>query len=143
MEMRKLVSRLAPALLWLPLLCNAAASAKSEQAAVSKLNGLRPSYDTCVTKAAGSTAPTRACMEEELAYQDKRLNKAYQGLMAKLNPTLQAKLKAEENVWIQYRDNRCAPVVDGIERPELEPLGCKVDETGKQASDLEARLFVQ
>ena len=44
---------------------------------------------------------------------------------------------------IQYRDNRCATVVDGLERPELDALSCKVDETGKQASDLEARLFVQ
>ena len=63
--------------------------------------------------------------------------------MAKLSPPLQAKLKAEENVWIQYRDNRCASIVDGVERPELEPLGCKVEETGKQATDFEARLFVQ
>lgn len=82
-------------------------------------------------------------MEAELSYQDKRLNKAYQALMAKLNPALQTKLKAEEGVWIQYRDARCASVVDGIERPELEPLGCRVEETGKQASDLEARLLVQ
>lgn len=60
-------------------------------------------------------------MEAELVYQDKRLSKAYQALMGKLNPTLQAKLKDEEGVWIQYRSNRCASVVDGFERPELEP----------------------
>lgn len=141
--MKKLAGKLVSLLLLLPLLCQAAASAKDEQAVISKLNGLRPAYGPCLAKAAGATAPMRACMEDELAYQDKRLNKAYQALMAKLNPKLQAKLKAEENIWIQYRDNRCASVVDGIERPELEPLGCKVDETGKQASDLEARLFVQ
>lgn len=141
--MKKMAGKSATALLLLPLVCSAATSAKDEQAAISKLNGLRPSYDTCVTKAAGSTAPTRACMEEELAYQDKRLNKAYHALMSKLKPTLQAKLKAEENVWIQYRDNRCATVIDGLEQPELEPLGCKVEETSKQAADLEARVAVQ
>jgi len=141
--MKKVAGKLVFAWMLLPLLCNAATSAADEQAVISKLYGLRPSYGPCVTKAAGSTAPTRACMEDELAYQDKRLNKAYQALMAKLNPSLQAKLKAEEKLWMQYRDNRCAAVIDGIERPELEPLGCKVDETGKQASDLEARLFVQ
>lgn len=130
-------------LLWLPLLCAAATSAKDEQAVIAKLNGLRPSYGSCLAKASGAMAPMRACMEAELDYQDKRLNKAYQALMRKLNPTLQGKLRAEEDVWMQYRNNRCASVVDGIDRPELEPLGCKVEETGKQASDLEARLFVR
>ena len=78
----------------------------------------------------------------ELDYQNRRLKRAYRLLMAKLNPTLQEKLKAEESIWIQYMDNRCAAIVDGLERPELESLSCKVDETEKQAIDLEARLFV-
>ena len=108
-------------LLWLPLLCAAATSAKDEQAVIAKLNGLRPSNGSCLAKASGATALMRACMEAELVYQDKRLSKAYQALMGKLNPTLQAKLKDEEGVWIQYRSNRCASVVDGFERPELEP----------------------
>ena len=127
----------------LPALCGAVVSAKEVQSVLSHLYGLRPSYDRCLAKAAAATEATRACVEEELAYQDKRLNKAYRSLMTKLSPPLQAKLTAEEAVWIQYRDNRCASVVDGIDRSELESLGCRVEETGKQASDLEARLFVQ
>lgn len=142
-RMKKVAGKFVSALLLSPLLCSAATSVKDEQVVISKLNGLRSSYGPCLAKASSATAPMRACMEAELDYQDKRLKKAYQALMAKLSPTLQTKLKAEEGVWIQYRDNRCASVVDGIERPELEPLGCKVDETGKQASDLEARLFVR
>lgn len=122
---------------------NAASQVNVEQVVLSRLYGLRPSYGQCLDKASPATAPMRACAMDELDYQDKRLNKAYRALMAKLSPTLQARLKAEENIWIQYRDNRCATVVDGLARPELDALSCKVDETGKQASDLEARLFVQ
>ena len=131
------------AMLWLPSLSNATTQPNEEQAVISHLYGLRPSYGKCLDKASSATASMRACAMDELDYQDKRLNKAYHALMAKLSPGLKAKLKAEENVWIQYRDNRCAAVIDGLERPELDALSCKVDETGKQASDLEARLFVQ
>ncbi len=131
------------AMLLLPSLSNAASHVNDEQAVISHLYGLRPSYDQCLDKASSATTPMRACVMDELDYQDKRLNKAYHALMAKLSPALQTTLQAEENVWIQYRDNRCATVVDGLERPELDALSCKVDETGKQASDLEARLFVQ
>lgn len=132
----------AMAVFLLPCLCNAASAPKDDQGAISRLYGLRPSYGQCLDKAASMTAPMRACIADEMDYQDKRLNKAYQTLMTKLSPSLQAKLKAEENVWIQYRDNRCAAVVDGLERPELDALSCKVDEAGKQATDLEARAFV-
>lgn len=127
----------------LPNLGAATTNAQGEQGVISHLYGLRPSYAQCLEKASSATAPMRACIADELDYQDKRLNKAYHTLMAKLSPILQAKLKAEENVWIQYRDNRCATIVDGLEVPELDALSCKVDETGKQASDLEARSFVQ
>lgn len=121
----------------------AAPSAKEIQIVLSHLYHLRRSYTQCLDKAAGTTVPTKKCIAEEMDYQDKRLNKAYQALASKLSPDLQAKLKAEEKIWIQYRDNRCATVIDGLERPELASLDCKVEETGKQASDLEARLFVQ
>ena len=143
MTTKRIALGAAMAVLLLPSLSNAAAPSPGDQAVISRLYGLRPTYAQCLDKAAGDTAPMRACIAAEMDYQDKRLNKAYRALMAKLNPTLQAKLKAEENVWIQYRDNRCAAVVDGLERPELDGLSCKVDETGKQATDLEARLFLQ
>jgi uncharacterized protein YecT (DUF1311 family) len=131
------------AVFFLPNLSSAATHATDEQTVISHLYGLRPSYAQCLDKASSATATMRTCMTDELAYQDKRLNEAYRALMAKLSAALQSKLKAEENVWIQYRNNRCATVLDGLERPELDALSCKVDETGKQASDLEARLFVQ
>lgn len=127
----------------LPGLSEARSQSQDDQAVIARLYGLRPSFGQCIDRAESITASMRTCIADELDYQDKRLNKAYRALMAKLSPPLQAKLKAEEKTWIQYRDNRCATVVDGIERPELDALSCKVNETGRQASDLEARLFVQ
>lgn len=143
MKTERIVLGAVLAMLFLPGLSEATSQPQDDQAVISRLYGLRPSFDRCLDQAQSATAPIRICLADELDYQDKRLNKAYHALMAKLNSALQAKLKAEEKIWIQYRDNRCSAVVDGIERPELDGLSCKVDETGKQASDLEARLFVQ
>jgi len=131
------------AMLFLPGLSDATSLPQDDQAVIARLYGLRPSFGQCIDRSQSITASMRTCIADELDYQDKRLNKAYHALMAKLSPSHQAKLKAEEKTWIQYRDNRCATVVDGIERPELDALSCKVNETGRQASDLEARLFVQ
>lgn len=126
-----------------PLICIAAPSSKDITAVLTHLYGLQPSYTQCLNEAADSIGASLQCMIHELDFQNKRLNKAYQSLIAKLDSALQVRLKSEENVWMQYRDFRCALVVDGINRPEQESLACKIEETGKQATDLEARLFVQ
>lgn len=107
------------------------------------LYGLRPSYGQCMSKAAEAGIVKVECINEELAFQDGRLNRAYRSLMAKLAPDLKKKLVADEKLWMQYRDNYCAAVVDGLDRPRIDELSCLLNETAKQAGDLETRLFLQ
>jgi uncharacterized protein YecT (DUF1311 family) len=113
----------------------------ADSSSTEDINKLRPAYTDCLNKAAAVTAPTRECMNTELAYQNRRLNKAYKDLMDKLDASNKSKLLDDERTWIKYRDSICADVIYGIEQPELAGLGCSVEETAERATDLEIWLF--
>ena len=104
--------------------------------------GLRASYNDCLGKAGADTTAMLACIRTELAYQDKRLNQAYAALMVRLDAERQAKLKAEELRWIQFRNDRCADTIDGLEIPVYQAPTCRVEETGRQANLLELRAHL-
>ncbi|RUL63145.1 DUF1311 domain-containing protein [Dyella dinghuensis] len=111
-------------------------------AVLSYLYHYRPSYDECIRKAGTSMYAMVACTNAELAYQDRRLNKAYVALIAKLSPEGQAKLKADENIWMKYRDTNCSAGPDGLDRPVGDAESCKLMKTAEQATDLEAMLDI-
>lgn len=110
--------------------------------AYARLYGLRASYNDCLSKAGDDTAAMLACIHTELVYQDKRLNEAYAELMVRLDPARQAKLKAEELRWIQFRNDRCADTIDGLEIPKDQAPTCRVEETGRQANLLKLRAHL-
>lgn len=130
------------ALLIPTLVLGPSAAADEYDPAVAHLFGLRASYNTCLGKAGGDIPAELACTRTELAYQDKRLNEAYAALMARLDPERQAKLKAEELRWIQFRNDRCANTIDGLAIPEYQAPTCRVEETGRQANLLELRAHL-
>jgi uncharacterized protein YecT (DUF1311 family) len=80
------------------------------------------------------------CTKTELAYQDVRLNKAYKALMTKLPADKQAKLKSDENIWIQYRDTHCPSGPNDQDSPVGEYESCMLTKTAEQATFLEATL---
>jgi uncharacterized protein YecT (DUF1311 family) len=125
----------------------AASPGKPTSAEINKvldsLYGIRPSFGQCMDNGAGVGIVSIECIDKELAFQDDRLNRAYRSLMAKLAPELKKKLVADEKLWMQYRDTYCAAVVDGLDRPRIDELSCLLNETAKQAGDLETRLFLQ
>lgn len=130
------------ALLIPAIVLSPSAAADTYGADMSHVYGLRPSYDVCLGKASTDTAAILACARAELVYQDKRLNDAYAALMARLDPERQAKLKAEELRWIQFRNDRCANTIDGLQIPEYQAPTCRVEESGRQANLLELRAHL-
>ena len=109
-------------------------------AVLSYLYHYRPSYDECVSKAGTSMYGMVDCTKAELAYQDVRLNKAYKALMAKLPAKGQAKLKSDENIWIQYRDTHCPTGPNDQNSPVGEYESCVLTKTAEQATYLEGTL---
>lgn len=111
-------------------------------AVLSYLYHYRPSYDECIHKAGASMYGMLDCTNTEMAYQDTRLNRAYNALIAKLSLKGQAQLKSDENIWIQYRDSHCSAGPDGLDRPVGDTESCKLMKTAQQATDLEAMLDI-
>ncbi len=53
-----------------------------------------------------SVNPNR-CMETELKYQDKKLNKSYGEARKSIQPFRRKSLKNIQKAWIKYRDEKC------------------------------------
>jgi uncharacterized protein YecT (DUF1311 family) len=113
---------------------------EAEVSAWSRTIKLRPAFSTCLDRAAGATAETRACLGEEHAYQDARLNRVYHQLISGLNENARQALRVEERSWIAFRDEHCALPKDPGEQDELDHLECLVDQTADRATELEAQF---
>lgn len=100
---------------------------------------LRPSYQSCVEASQGVTLALNNCIGVEHAFQDKRLNTAYQQLRKSLPKAERLRLRDEERAWIAKRDKACAPEADGGTASLLDANQCQLDETAARAEALEAR----
>lgn len=114
-------------------------SALSQDAATNGAT-LRPSYQTCVEASQGVTLALNDCIGVEHAFQDKRLNAAYQQLRKSLPKSERLRLRDEERAWIAKRDKTCAPEADGGTASLLDANQCQLDETAARAAVLEARM---
>lgn len=101
---------------------------------------LRPSYHACVKASQGVTLALNNCIGVEHAFQDKRLNAAYQQLRKSLPKAERLRLRDEERAWIAKRDKTCAPDADGGTASLLDANQCQLDETAVRAAALEARM---
>lgn len=87
--------------------------------------------------ARGVTPAMAGCINAELARQDKRLNTAYAGAMARLSPKAKTNLRTVQRAWIKTRDAECSAnltggTIDFIERPS-----CHLNLTIERAVELE------
>ncbi|WP_431636437.1 lysozyme inhibitor LprI family protein [Dyella sp. KULCS107] len=112
------------------------------QDAAPKESPLRPSYHACVSASQGVTAALNDCIGAELAFQDKRLNGAYQQLRISLPKDGRLALRSEERAWIAHRDRRCAPDPEGGTAAMLDANQCRLDETAARAAVLEERTLL-
>ncbi|MFC3658068.1 lysozyme inhibitor LprI family protein [Xanthomonas hyacinthi] len=100
---------------------------------------LRPSYDACISAAAGVTPTMQDCIETEYAYQDGRLNTVYKALMAKLGDAEKNALREQQRKWIADRDEKCFYDPDSGQAGRVDAAECRLDMTAKRADELEAR----
>lgn len=100
---------------------------------------LRPSYDACISAAAGVTPTMQDCIDTEYAYQDGRLNTVYKALMAKLGDAEKNALRDQQRKWIADRDEKCFYDPDSGQAGRVDAAECRLDMTAKRADELEAR----
>ncbi|WP_230950577.1 lysozyme inhibitor LprI family protein [Xanthomonas translucens] len=100
---------------------------------------LRPSYDACISAAAGVTPTMQDCIDTEYAYQDDRLNTVYKALMAKLGDAEKHTLREQQRIWIAERDEKCFYDPDSGQAGRVDAAECRLDMTAKRADELAAR----
>lgn len=101
---------------------------------------LRSTYDQCLNNAGGVTPDIQDCIETEYEYQEARLDKVYQELLAKLGGDQKAALETEQKKWLSDRDAQCGVDPDeGGQGQRLEANDCFLEMTAKRAAELEAR----
>lgn len=100
-----------------------------------------PAYGACMQKAE-STLAMHDCVGAEADRWDKRLNGAYQRLLATSSPARRAVLRQSERDWLGRRESGCAHAGDGEAGGSLQPLEieqCQLRATQKRAAVLESR----
>jgi uncharacterized protein YecT (DUF1311 family) len=119
-------------------LCFASAAYAGSSKAGDDAATTRASYDSCLKEAAGVVPAMQDCIDTEYAFQDKRLNKAYQARMATLGKDEQVSLRLVQRKWIADRDKQCAPDDAPGQGQRLETNDCSLEMTAKRAAELEA-----
>lgn len=102
--------------------------------------GIRNTLDQCLDNASGVDPDIRDCLSDEIEYQDKRLNKAYQELLASLSPKRQLALRKAQRLWISFREKNCAFYWDSEEGGTADRImaqECELDHRASRAKELE------
>ncbi len=100
---------------------------------------LRGSYFQCLDSAAGITPKIQDCIDEELAFQDKRLSDIHQRMINSADKQGQFALKTAQEEWLIDRDQSCSSDGQGGQGASLETNGCVLERTAKRATELEAQ----
>lgn len=110
--------------------------------------GIRPSYEACMTHQPDgvSTAGHRQeCADQELEFQDARLNRVYGNIMAALESQGTAgsarasSLRNAQRAWLSQLDDACAAAA-GKAGSTMGPAAqstCFMDQTAQRANELE------
>jgi uncharacterized protein YecT (DUF1311 family) len=104
-----------------------------------------PTFDACVQK--GQTTPDLVgCAADETARWDKRLNAAYQRIMASTEWSTGTKnlVRDAQRAWLAYRTAKCAAEgeldAEGGTLARVSAADCMANETALRAAELEAAL---
>jgi uncharacterized protein YecT (DUF1311 family) len=107
-------------------------------------NLLTPEFRRCEAKANGVTFDTLDCVDKEFTRQDKRLNTAYQALLAALPRQKQDELRKTQRAWLDYTEKDCAFLYDGREfngqDDRLNAAYCALEGRAERATALEQIL---
>jgi len=64
-------------------------------------------YYKCEKERGETAVGMSSCLEEELIYQDAKLNKNYREAKKSIQPFRREELKKVQKIWINYRDEKC------------------------------------
>jgi|GEM_PF-6236062 len=110
--------------------------------------GIRPDFAACIAnqpKGMSTAGHRQECADQELEFQDARLNRVYQAALAKMKggsntlTTEASQLRDAQRKWLAQRDPLCAEAAAaaGSTMGPAEQSRCYMDQTAKRADELE------
>jgi len=94
-------------------------------------------YDKCMERSDGMETESN-CVENELNFQEGRLNQAYIMVMRKLPEAEKDALRAYQRQWVANRDADCFRKAGPANNASVRwAWGCQIDETVKRRLQLE------
>lgn len=101
---------------------------------------LRPQYQRCLDASGGVVPAMQDCIDEEHAWQDRRLNETYRRLVAHLPASEAATLRERQRAWIRQRDRDCDPGAAPGQGQLFDADSCRTRRTAERAAQLQAQL---
>ncbi len=95
-------------------------------------------YETCI-QSARTQSQALYCIGNEIARQDRRLNKNYKAAMKRIEPFRREDLKRIQKLWIRYRDAKCGFFTHPHSGSggTVDTAECILEETRRRADELE------
>ena len=100
---------------------------------------LRPQYATCVNSSGGETPALQACGDEELAWQEQRLEQAFMKIVDGPDGKDKDRLMDEQAAYMSDTNRYCSwnPAEDG-QGQMLDAQSCRINRTANRADVLQA-----
>ncbi len=97
-------------------------------------------YTQCMKNSGGVTLEMRLCNGDEVARQDKMLNKNYKQSMKVLDKEKKEELKKVQRLWMKYRDVKCG-FLGGLTGGTMDMImsgDCVLEMTAGRAGELKS-----
>ena len=114
-----------------------ASPAIAQTAKADKAIGVRSSYDHCIDRSGDTTPAMRDCISTEFGYQDSRIKRVYNRLLASLNQSEQEQLRQSQQAWHTTMMAYCDAGPEPGQGQELSAYSCSLEETTKRAAIFE------
>ncbi|MBN5029086.1 DUF1311 domain-containing protein [Stenotrophomonas maltophilia] len=100
---------------------------------------LRPQYATCVKSSGGETPALQACGDDELAWQEQRLEQAFMRIVDGPDSKDKDRLMDEQAAYMSDTNRYCSwnPAEDG-QGQMLDAQSCRINRTANRADVLQA-----
>lgn len=101
---------------------------------------LTAEYGKCIDQSGATDPKILDCMSDEYDRQDKRLNQAYQKLLAQLTPERKKALQEVQRLWVKYTEANCNFYHDpnGGTSARQSAYQCRIDARASRATELES-----
>ena len=101
----------------------------------------RPEYQACLDRSGAETFALQQCGDEEMTWQDARLNRLYKQALAQLSTIEKEELRTAQRAWLKQTDATCRWDASSEGQGQmLDAQSCRLNRTTNRADELDAMV---